>query len=478
MKPNLAGTLLMSGAVASTFLVGAPPSFAAVGTVSASGAVVTVAGTDAWDEIRINSAALATHIEVSTSPEFAAGPGCALDDDPATDLIICELESAGRVEIDAGGGTDFVWVDEHASPNTHIVTRAGTGDDQLYGGPAVEEWYGDDGDDRVVPDPVIVSQMGPDVVRGGDGRDMAELGTYLNRTVSLDDQPNDTLSDVPFVDDFGSDMEVLVGGSGDDSFHGNDLQQVFNGGPGNDTIVALGGDDLVDGNEGADRIDGGQGRDQLYGSEGDDGLGGGGGDDRLIGESGNDTLTGGPGVDTLNGDSDDPLVAGDDTLEAVDGEPDAVTCGPGNDNASVDIIDAVSTGGSAACETVTFTPAPPPVQTTPPAPVPTTEPPSVSTASLVGSVLKTNRRVTWTRVPISCSKGSRACSGRVAIRRHRVVLAHGRYEVGAASKELVAVRLTRKGRTAMRQKASVRVVVVLTTSTSETIKRTYVLKRG
>jgi Ca2+-binding RTX toxin-like protein len=476
MRLNWVGTVLVSGIVISTVLLGTRPSYAAVGTVSSDGVVVTVLGTDSQDFITIDSSAMATRIEVSTTPEFAAGPGCALDDDPSTDLVICELESAGTVDVDAGAGNDLVEVRGDSSPNARIIVDGGPGDDGWRGGPAVEEWNGGSGDDMMTPDFALQNQ-GPDVVRGGDGRDQVNLGAYPGVSVTLDDQPNDTTRDLPFVDDIGSDVEVLVGTSGDDHLTGNDLPQVFDGGLGNDTIVALAGDDVVGGGGGDDRIDGGVGHDQLYGSEGNDSIVGGRGDDFLFGESGNDTLTGGPGGDTLNGDSDDPLVAGDDTLEALDGERDAVTCGPGNDKASVDTIDAVSAGGSTACEAVTVTPAPPPVQTTPPSPVPTTEPPSASTA-LVGKLLHTNRRVTRIKVPINCSEDSRRCSGRVAIRNRRGVLARGRYTVAAGDKEQVTVRLTHKGRTTMRHRASVRVVAVLTTSTSEVVTHKYRLKRG
>src|SRR5688572_14321886 len=153
MRAKLGGALLVSGAVVSSLLVGVQPSHAALGTVSASGAVVTVTGTDAWDNVEVDSSALATHIEVTTSPEFAAGSGCTLDDDPATDLIICELESAGRVNIDTGGGNDMVRIGVHSSPNAHVVTQGGPGRDVLYGGPAIEEWHAGDGDDMLTPDP-------------------------------------------------------------------------------------------------------------------------------------------------------------------------------------------------------------------------------------------------------------------------------------------------------------------------------------
>lgn len=65
-------------------------------------------------------------------------------------------------------------------------------------------------------------------------------------------------------------------------------------------------------------------------------LRGSGGDERVSGLGGEDALYGGGGVDHLSSGG------GDDFVEASDGERDFVSCGPGADVASVDLVDLVA----------------------------------------------------------------------------------------------------------------------------------------
>ena len=72
------------------------------------------------------------------------------------------------------------------------------------------------------------------------------------------------------------------------------------------------------------------------GSEGDEVLHGSDLDERITGLGGEDELYGGEGSDKLfSGD-------GDDFVEASDGGRDLVSCGPGEDVASVDFVDLVA----------------------------------------------------------------------------------------------------------------------------------------
>ncbi len=74
----------------------------------------------------------------------------------------------------------------------------------------------------------------------------------------------------------------------------------------------------------------------VEGSGRDDVLHGSDGDERVEGLGGKDELYGGEGSDKfLSGD-------GDDFVEASDGERDLVSCGPGEDVASVDFVDLVA----------------------------------------------------------------------------------------------------------------------------------------
>lgn len=79
----------------------------------------------------------------------------------------------------------------------------------------------------------------------------------------------------------------------------------------------------------------GGGTDELRGTESNDRLVGGGKDDVVSGLGGDDELYGGGGRDLILGG------AGDDFVEAKDGEADVISCGPGNDVASLDRFDRV-----------------------------------------------------------------------------------------------------------------------------------------
>jgi hypothetical protein len=124
------------------------------------------------------------------------------------------------------------------------------------------------------------------------------------------------------------------GGDGDDTIYGSTNPDEINGGPGDDSLYGL--DD-------ADDVDGGDGADLIFGGAGDDGL------------------TGGPGTDTIYGDE---LRAtnewGNDVLIAVDGGPDRLGCGEGDDTAVVDADDAAD----ANCENLSGGQSSPPRDTT------------------------------------------------------------------------------------------------------------------
>lgn len=117
------------------------------------------------------------------------------------------------------------------------------------------------------------------------------------------------------------------------------------------------GDDVIRGTGGADRIVGRGGDDRLFGRGGPDRILGGTGADLLAGDAGDDQLAGGRGADTLLGGAGDDRLnmaqladardtgaagAGNDHVEARDGSPDRISCGPGFDVVRGDRADAVA----------------------------------------------------------------------------------------------------------------------------------------
>jgi hypothetical protein len=115
------------------------------------------------------------------------------------------------------------------------------------------------------------------------------------------------------------------------------------GGPGSDKILGRGGADRLRGRGGSDCLKGQGGNDRLAGGSGKDDLNGGRGNDRLGGGSGSDSLKAGAGKDRLNGGGGGDLLqggrgkdriagaGGPDVIKALEGGPDVIDCGPGED---------------------------------------------------------------------------------------------------------------------------------------------------
>jgi hypothetical protein len=125
-----------------------------------------------------------------------------------------------------------------------------------------------------------------------------------------------------------------------------------------DHMKGFAGDDRLFGYAGDDKMNGGDGRDVLLGQNGNDKMTGDAGNDYLEGQAGNDYLDGGKGNDVLLGDFDDgggsaDVIlggAGDDKLfqsshidfhgappVKSDGFKDTLDCGPGNDEAWINV---------------------------------------------------------------------------------------------------------------------------------------------
>ena len=163
---------------------------------------------------------------------------------------------------------------------------------------------------------------------------------------------------------------VITGTDANDVLNGTDAAESIYAGAGNDVVNAGGGDDDIDGGPGADVINGGDGSDavaydgippvsvsldaisndgaageghnvggdveDVFGADGNDKLTGNAGANTIDGGAGDDRITGGPGEDALFGND------GDDLIDARDGVRDRIECGAGNDTATIDRIDTVS----------------------------------------------------------------------------------------------------------------------------------------
>ncbi len=167
--------------------------------------------------------------------------------------------------------------------------NGGGGNDYLVGGAGADSLYGGAGTDSFSFDSVDL------VLSGGSGFDYA----YADGATS-------------FVFATGSDIEVVIGSTGNDTFNATAVTTAMYvyGGTGNDVLTqGSGGGDLV-GEAGADILIGGVSNDRLYSGADNDSLYGGGGNDVLIGGTGADFLDGGDGIDTLRFDTGDTVIGG------------------------------------------------------------------------------------------------------------------------------------------------------------------------
>jgi Ca2+-binding RTX toxin-like protein len=153
------------------------------------------------------------------------------------------------------------------------------------------------------------SPDGKDLYDGGTGAN--DIVTYYSRTanlnITIDNNAND--GQAGELDNVRGATEDVIGGSGVDSIVatidtillGNQTNNLFIGGAGNDSLNGMAGNDI------------------LLGGDNNDTLTGDIGDDTLFGGPGTDTLTGGLGQDTYVSPTGDTV-----TLD-LDGKPGSIT---------------------------------------------------------------------------------------------------------------------------------------------------------
>ena len=260
----------------------------------------------------------------------------------------------GPTMINGGPGNDLP-LNGAAGADT---INGGPGNDGLFGGDGNDILDGGDGNDSfegfgvLTPsDPVTTG--GTDDYIGGPGTDFVD---YAGRTEPMRFSLNDAADDgaAGEADNVRSDIEELRGGNADDVITGSAVRN------------------WLDGWDGTDAIDGGIGDDSLFGGTGTDTVLGGPGQDTIEGGDGDDRVDGGAGVDTLYGDTFQVCIPtdcdrGQDTILARDGVNDTVSCGPGEDSATLDAGDSIPPAGENACERVdrsgVVAPPPPPPPT-------------------------------------------------------------------------------------------------------------------
>jgi hypothetical protein len=459
----------------------AVPAAAHATTVSYDGNVVTAIGTEGADGVDYQ--VYDGHLLVSGSP-MSAGAGCTADGVqavcpiPAGGLVVRLLggddrvsgytddQPAGFAKVDLGAGDDFLetygadTVD--AGPgndrvnglglNKANVFDGGDGNDELNGGSGNDVLRGGAGDDKLHGDPL--EHRGADTMDGGPGRDI--LDDYMH---------NDGYDKSPAT--------ITLDGVADDGFAGEgdnvtNVEQIesaagviFRGTDAAETVIAtqvggkgqqygMGGDDSLQGTDDDETIDGGAGNDDIRGGYG------------------NDTITGGPGRDKIVGDRDgrcnemacdiSPGSAAD-TIDAVDGEPDTISCGPGTDTVKADAIDTVA----ADCENVTRASAagagPGAGSTTTPGAGTTATPGGKAAAPLtVGA--KSLKALKAGKLKVTVAGLKPGASITVQARRSGKIVATGRGRADTKGVAKVTVRLTKAGKRALRRAKTAKLTLV------------------
>jgi Ca2+-binding RTX toxin-like protein len=177
----------------------------------------------------------------------------------------------------ADGVADF------APPSSAGASESGTsgsdslvgagGDDTLSGGAGDDTLVGGDGNDSVAGgagnDLIVAGHGGGnDLYDGGPGIDTIRYAS-ATKTVTVDLAAG-TGSGPEVGHDTISNVENVIGGSGNDSIAGDAGANQLTGGDGNDDLAGRGGDDTIDGGAGNDNLTGGAGADKLIGGAGAD----------------------------------------------------------------------------------------------------------------------------------------------------------------------------------------------------------------
>jgi Ca2+-binding RTX toxin-like protein len=211
------------------------------------------------------------------------------------DLAASEADKLGTDVEDLIGGSGADTLTGNASSN-HI--QGGAGNDKLSGGLNAGACTDDsdildgEADDDTFDQGAVADCS--DVMNGGPGVDRVD---YQARTadlkISLDTAANDGDNAVTEKDNVKGDIEIIIGGKGNDTITGSANADIIHGGPGDDVINAGGGNDIISGDTGNDTLNGEAG------------------DDTFV-ESGNDaaltgTVAAGAGDDIINGGTHDAL---------------------------------------------------------------------------------------------------------------------------------------------------------------------------
>ena len=173
--------------------------------------------------------------------------------------------SGGNDTIDGGVGNDIL-----SGGVGNDLIDGGAGKDIINGEIGNDILTGDSGNDTLNGGPgndTLQGETGADVFAGGAGSDTATYAEKLgDSNLDTDNKPDDGV--VGEKDNIKSDIENIIGGSGNDTITGGSGANTIAGGLGNDTIDGGAGADTIEGEAGDDTLNGGTGVDVSIGGAG------------------------------------------------------------------------------------------------------------------------------------------------------------------------------------------------------------------
>jgi Ca2+-binding RTX toxin-like protein len=473
-SPNTPRKTLLALTAAAIFAL---PGVAAAATVTSDGTTATVTGTDAAEGLDVNI----YEGKLTLMGDLTAGAGCVKEEFGGQ--ITCPLGSGGIV-ANMGGGNDQVHSYLADAPSAKYGRydlgagndfAEGYGSEVVQGGPGTDELSGLNGDDDLDGgdgNDKVDGGDGADVIRGGAGDDTLKSDPMETHSADvIDGGPGrDAITDWMAGDPATAQVPtVTLDGVADDGFPGegdNVINMEIVESYGALRFVGTDADDIATASEVGNRAEltGKGGNDKLKGSDSDDVIDGGAGNDDLAAGYGNDTIVGGPGQDKIVADRDGrcnemhcDLSPGSasDTIDAVDGEVDNISCGPGADTVKADPADVVAPD----CETVTRAGAAPA-----PAPGPGTgvKPNSINNKgarlSLAGK--PTLRALLKNGLTVTVTGRKAQTKVSVSVLRGKATVAKGSGKAGKSGTAKVKVKLTKSGRKALRRAKSAKLTLV------------------
>jgi T5SS/PEP-CTERM-associated repeat protein len=146
------------------------------------------------------------------------------------------------LQIDGNDGNDSLTGGDQGD-----ILNGGDGDDNLDAGPGNDQINGQGGNDTIVGG----HGEGDDRIDGGDGTDTVKY-VSATQTIIVDLAAGTASGDPAIGVDTLTNIENVVGGSGDDVILGNDTANNLQGGPGDDQLAGQGGNDELVGDDGTD----------------------------------------------------------------------------------------------------------------------------------------------------------------------------------------------------------------------------------